>query len=97
MGEASAVEEDYYGDYFGGAEGVLEVDDPELGIGGGFGGGAVDAVEEAGGAVNHVEGEDAVNGDGVGGYFPVEKLRQVTVECAVWAAEHVVGQLEIRD
>lgn len=42
-----------------------------------------------------VEGDDAVDGESVGGNFPVKKLGEVTVEGAVGATENIVSELEI--
>lgn len=65
--------------------------------GGVEGSGEVDTGEEAGGGVDVVEGEDAVDGERVGGDFAVEKLGEVAVEGAVGAAEEGVGELEVGD
>lgn len=95
VSEAAAVEEDENGDDVGGAERLGQVDGAVAG--GVEGSGEVDAGEEAGGGVDVVEGEDAVDGERVGGDFAVEKLGEVAVEGAVGAAEEGVGELEVGD
>lgn len=95
VSEAPAVEEDDYGDDFGGAERAEELllDLPPMGTF--FRGGSVDSVEEIDGSLVDVEGVDAVDGIDVGGDFPVEELGELTVECPVSSPEQGVSQLEV--
>lgn len=96
MSEAAAVEEDENRDDVGGAERLGQVE-------GAVAGRVersreVDTGEEVGGGgVDVVEGEDAVDGERVGGDFAVEELGEVAVEGAVGTAEESVGELEVGD
>ena len=93
MSEATTVEEDENRDDLRRAERLRQVDGAVAG--GVEGSWEVDSGEKVGGGVEVVEGEDAVEGERVGGDFAVEKLGEVTVEGAVGTAEEGVSELEV--
>lgn len=88
MSEAPTMEKDDDRDDLGGAQGLLEVNDPPAGPV--FGGGQIDPVEEPGRPIHMIEGEDPIDRYGVRGDLPVEEIVQFAVEGPVGAAEEIV-------
>lgn len=55
----------------------------------------VDSGEKVGGRIDVIKGEDAVDGERVGGNFTVKKLGEVAVEGTIGTTEDFVSKLEI--